>query len=324
VLSPDRPTRKQIAKERMALLKKDVDIMGVQRGEHKDGPDVCPKYEFKIPGGINPDGTPLWGWNDAGAAFCKNCGCRDVDHVVLRDFTEEAVREEREKVARQRNAGAAWPRPPRTQAEVMQQANTADPTAANPPPRPVFDHRAPATESLEAAAQLGMYELEPGVPDPLAMNAYQSAAREQSQRQASRAAKVAAEAVSAVTAKAAADGGMGDVAATGGAALDAAGDDETERFKAEVERMVKEQLAKEKLSMLTAPAAGAPASVKELLGSLGLEQYLARFEAEEMEIAVLVSLARSEGKEALDEALKEVGVNSIGHRLKIFAALQAA
>ena len=99
-------------------------------------------------------------------------------------------------------------------------------------------------------------------------------------------------------------------------------DDETERFKAEVEKMVKEQLAKEKLVMLNAPVAGSAGTVKELLGSLGLEQYLARFEAEEMEMPVLVSLARSEGKEALDEALKEIGVNSIGHRLKIFAALQ--
>ena len=39
-------------------------------------------------------------------------------------------------------------------------------------------------------------------------------------------------------------------------------------------------------------------------------------------MSVLVSLARGDGKEALDEALKEVGVKSIGHRLKIFAALQ--
>lgn len=82
------------------------------------------------------------------------------------------------------------------------------------------------------------------------------------------------------------------------------------------------QLAKERLSLLNAPAAGAPRSVKELLASLSLSQYLQRFEAEEMEMPVLVSLARTEGKEALDEALKELGVNSIGHRLKIFAALQ--
>ena len=74
--------------------------------------------------------------------------------------------------------------------------------------------------------------------------------------------------------------------------------------------------------MLSAPVAGAPSSVKELLTALGLEQYLGKFKEEEMEIGVLVTLARSKGKDALDEALKEIGVKSIGHRLKIFAALQ--
>ena len=142
-----------------------------------------------------------------------------------------------------------------------------------------------------------MYELEPGVVDPLAAGAYRDAAREQQQRKSER------------------------VAATGG---EDSSIDETERFKLEVERMVKEQLAKEKLSMLSAPVAGAPRSTKELLLSLGLEQYVRAFEQEAMEISVLVTLARSEGKEALDEALKEVGVKSVGHRLKIFAALQAS
>ena len=38
---------------------------------------------------------------------------------------------------------------------------------------------------------------------------------------------------------------------------------------------------------------------------------------------VLIALAEDEGgKAALDEALKEVGVESVGHRLKIFSALQ--
>ena len=78
-------------------MQKDVDIMGVQRGEHKDGPDVCPKYVFKVPGGINPDGTKLWGWNDSGAAYCANCGFRDTDHVMLRDFTAEAIEKQKKK-----------------------------------------------------------------------------------------------------------------------------------------------------------------------------------------------------------------------------------
>ena len=50
-----------------------IDIMGVQRGAHKDGDDVCPGFVFKKPGGVQPDGTPIWGWNDAG--FCKLYAC---------------------------------------------------------------------------------------------------------------------------------------------------------------------------------------------------------------------------------------------------------
>ena len=62
--------------------------------------------------------------------------------------------------------------------------------------------------------------------------------------------------------------------------------------------------------------------VAALCAVLWAEGAEAMFEEEAMEMPVLVSLARSEGKEALDEALKEIGVKSIGHRLKIFAALQ--
>ena len=72
-------------------MRPDVDIMGVQRGAHRDGPDICPKFQFKIPGGKNPDGSVLWGWNDAAAASCANCGRRDLEHVVIRDYTAEAI-----------------------------------------------------------------------------------------------------------------------------------------------------------------------------------------------------------------------------------------
>ena len=54
-------------------MRPDVDIMGCQRGAHMDGPDVCPGFRFKVPGGKNPDGSTLWGWNDVGGAYCKVC-----------------------------------------------------------------------------------------------------------------------------------------------------------------------------------------------------------------------------------------------------------
>lgn len=40
---------------------KDEDIMGDRRGAHVEGKDICPQYVFKKPGGVNPDGTVLWG-----------------------------------------------------------------------------------------------------------------------------------------------------------------------------------------------------------------------------------------------------------------------
>ena len=81
--------------------------------------------------------------------------------------------------------------------------------------------------------------------------------------------------------------------------------------------------AKDHLGSLSAPAAAGVLTVGEMLTSLSLERYAAAFEEEGMEMAVLMALAKSEdGKLAVDEALKEVGVKSVGHRLKIFAALQ--
>ena len=91
--------------------------------------------------------------------------------------------------------------------------------------------------------------------------------------------------------------------------------------------MVREQLAKERaenIAAITNPTPEAESmTVSEMLTSLGLTQYIAAFEEEGMEMAVLVQLSKSEdGKLAVDEALKEVGVKSVGHRLKIFAAIQ--
>jgi len=59
-----------------------------------------------------------------------------------------------------------------------------------------------------------------------------------------------------------------------------------------------------------------------MLTRLNLPQYVDKFEEEGMEMGVLIALARGDGKDALDDALKEAGVKSVGHRLKIFAALQ--
>ena len=38
-------------------LPKDVDIMGVKRGAHMEGEEICKRFIFKIPGGTKPDGS---------------------------------------------------------------------------------------------------------------------------------------------------------------------------------------------------------------------------------------------------------------------------
>ena len=255
----------------------------------------------------NEDGTKLWGWNDARGAFCARCKERDIDHIILRDFTAEQMQKDREDETKKKNAPAnprGLPRePPRT-------AGAADATAANPD-RPLSLSQ---SRYVEPVTPMQVFELEPGVPDPLAINAYRDAERDRNER-------LAAERQKAQEAAAARAAEQLTVAA------DEATGDENERFKAEVERMVAEQLAKEKMSALAGKGAEVAAgnlSVSAMLKSLGLEKYIDAFEEEGMEMSVLIELAKSEdGKLAVDEALKEVGVKSVGHRLKIFAALQA-
>ena len=57
--------------------------------------------------------------------------------------------------------------------------------------------------------------------------------------------------------------------------------------------------------------------VGELLQHAGLPQYLAGFEREALEPSQLSALLRLQGKEALDAVLKEAGVDSMGHRIKL-------
>ncbi|MDG1169057.1 MAG: adenylate/guanylate cyclase domain-containing protein [Sulfitobacter sp.] len=56
--------------------------------------------------------------------------------------------------------------------------------------------------------------------------------------------------------------------------------------------------------------------LNEILNDLGLAQYIAAFEANDIDITLIGELTM--------EDLKEIGVSSLGHRKKIFAALQAA
>ena len=115
-----------------------------------------------------------------------------------------------------------------------------------------------------------------------------------------------------------------------------------DEFKAEVERMVKQQQTAAGGGGASAAATGgssggsepaAPsralplgsfASTAALLSPLGLDKYVTLFDEEEMDPDTLISVLQQQGRSALDEALKELGVKSMGHRLKILNALLQA
>jgi len=65
----------------------------------------------------------------------------------------------------------------------------------------------------------------------------------------------------------------------------------------------------------------AAVSAAALLEELGIPQYIEGLEREAIDIELLTQLARHDGKEALDETLKEIGIMPVGHRLRIYKAL---
>ena len=68
-------------------------------------------------------------------------------------------------------------------------------------------------------------------------------------------------------------------------------------------------------------AKGTFADAGALLKSVGLPQYEAVFTEEEMDPDTLIEVLQQQGKASLEEALKELGIKSMGHRLKIINAL---
>lgn len=63
-------------------------------------------------------------------------------------------------------------------------------------------------------------------------------------------------------------------------------------------------------------------SMSDLLVSLGLPQYVPTFEDEEMELEVMRDVMSRQGRQAVDEVLRELGVTSMGHRTRIANALK--
>ena len=120
-----------------------------------------------------------------------------------------------------------------------------------------------------------------------------------------------------------------------------------EAFKREVERMVREANREKELQQripggVPAPAAAPPKSgavveskdltgctvplgtfsdASALLKSISLERYEQAFNDEAMDPDTLIEVLEQQGRAALDEALKELGIKSMGHRLKIINAM---
>jgi len=285
-----------------------------------------------VPGGKNPDGTALFGWNDIGAAYCARCGHRDTAHVILKDLPD--AEEELRRLMIQRQA-----QKPHPLAATLDEPTGTQMSGARVPVRVATTRAVPTgtgTTGAEAGplaqpSPLQMYELEPGVADPLAASAYAYA---RAQHEEQKAARMRAAVEEAREERAAVEKAKAEVARANAVTVANGGDEtavraeaENAAFKAEVERMVKESASApphlETLAALTAPVpAGVASTVSEMLRQINLPQYTQTFEDEGMEMSVLISLARGDGKAALDDALKEAGVTSVGHRLKIFAALQ--
>ena len=66
---------------------------------------------------------------------------------------------------------------------------------------------------------------------------------------------------------------------------------------------------------------GTFADASALLKSISLARYEQAFNDEAMDPATLIEVLEQQGRAALDEALKELGIKSMGHRLKIINAM---
>jgi len=273
---------------------KDVDLNGYKRGAHQDGEEVCKQYEFTVPG---YDGT-VWGWNDVRGFNCKACGRLATEHVVIEEPKILEMPKRREPVA-----------PP---------SATVEPAVAFDPHEDAERYRARAAE-YEAKYEAG--DMLDEMNDPLAVNARPKPKPpppppqqlpKQPQQPPQSACTPAHEALSA-----------------GDAVEQARRDAEyNEAFKREVERMVRE---KPNLAASAQQPEVPPALVTvpkdtfrdaaALLASVNLPQYTTQFEEEEMDPTTLIEVLDQQGKAALDEALKELGIKSMGHRLKIINSM---
>ncbi|KAL1525796.1 hypothetical protein AB1Y20_020636 [Prymnesium parvum] len=274
----------------MPLVEKDVDLNGFKRGMHEEGAHVCEQYVFTVPG---YDGT-VWGWNDVRGFDCRACGRPATQHVVLK-APELPV-----------------PRPKAAPA-VPAAVQMIDP----------MNLERNRTLAAEEAAKYETTDMLDDFNDPLALHARPKPPPPPPPQPAAPPPPPA-------DLQSVQDPTLSEMLRK-----DA---DYNAAFKREVERMVQEKLLSEQLDKNKTPDAPVQAlaggerpivtvpkdtfaDAAALLASVNLQQYQSRFDEEAMDPPTLIEVLEQQGKTALDEALKELGIKSMGHRLKIINAM---
>jgi hypothetical protein len=321
------------------------DLNGYKRGAHQDGEDVCPGFVFHLPGSSSTAEHVVWGWNDTASFFCERCKRPATEHIVLKApvIVETKPKPPAARLPPQQHQVFEIP----TQERQARQAEQAaffnagydptgmltednDPLAVNARPKPK-PPPPPAKHELS-------WQLPPDKQaemDRLAAEVKALRAREQ---------PTGKDFVGAPEATPPAD--LAEVQDPALMELLVRDANANEAFKREVERMVREANRKQELdahaknsgaAQAQAPSASAVSEIKDLSGctvprghfkdasamlrSVGMEKYADVFEEEAMEPDTLIEVLQQQGRSALDEAIKELGIKSMGHRLKIINAL---
>ena len=332
------------------------DLNGYIRGAHQDGEDICPQFLFHMPGSSSTPERAVWGWNDIAAFDCDRCKRPATEHIVIKapapydpgknletkikgisGKTGEAITldgggptirsptdmlpdtEERKKreaeAAAFINAGYspdgmldesndplavnARPKPKKSQPPPQQPAPSLQPA-----PRPAAQP-APAAPMPTAPADLAEGVQDPALQELLARDAAANDAFkrevERMVREANREQELKARAGAAGSATATAGGAAGSGGGGGGGGGGI--------------------VENKDLSGCTVPI-GTFADASALLSSVSLaDKYLTVFEEEAMDPDTLIEVLQQQGRSALEDALKELGIKSMGHRLKIINAL---
>jgi len=308
-----------------------IDLSGVKYGAHVDGPEVCKKFQVK-----NAPTPGVWGWNDTKFFFCTNCGKNANEHVVLEQPKVEAPK--------MRKPVYVPPPRPMKDPDALSESSREYSERAAAAARTNLDMLEECNDPLFVGAQIQKPKPKPPPPPapvappvarpvapPVAPAAPAGIPQEQFEALMKRAGDVGAEAAHSgpgVNPDAPVDPNV--------AALFAREKAYSEAFKDEVDRMVRESIVQERRKELDAELdqrlgaqQAAPASQKaeqyadaaSLLDAVGLPQYKDAFAREAMDPATLADVMQAQGRSALEEVLKEMGITSMGHRMRVVNAV---